>query len=219
MNSTKDPSQTTSNKRTFRRLTFSTTQKQKEYTTMKVVLVSSLLVILCSLDAVVQQVDAFTSRIVPSRVSSTTTATSLNVLPDEQRVVVTGCGVVNGCGVGKKDFFDNVVAGKSSIGKVTRFDAQYQTCQIASEIPDSIFNADDFFTNPKNVKSNDRYTHIAVAAARQALQDAKLGDTPETLQNPERVGVMIGTCFGGAETYEKETIKLFQKPERPRVCI
>jgi 3-oxoacyl-[acyl-carrier-protein] synthase II len=186
---------------------------------MKVVLVSSLL-LLCSLDHTVQRVNAFTSRIIPVVRTPTRTTSALHavVLPDEQRVVVTGCGVVNGCGVGKQDFWDNVVAGKSSIGKVTRFDAQYQTCQIASEIPDAIFHADDYFTNPKNVKSNDRYTHIAVAAARQALQDAKLGDTPETLLNPERVGVMIGTCFGGAETYEKETIKLFQKPERPRVC-
>jgi 3-oxoacyl-[acyl-carrier-protein] synthase II len=80
-----------------------------------------------------------------------------------------------------------------------------------------MFNAEDHFVNPKNVRSNDRFTHFAVAAARQALKDAGLGDTPETLQNPERVGVMVGTAFGGMETFEQETLKLAKKPERPKV--
>ena len=168
------------------------------------------------------EANAFTSSSVPSRPGQTTTkssSSSLNALPDEQRVVVTGAGVVNGCGVGKDDFFQACLAGKSSLGPVTRFDAQHQTCQIVSEIPDDMFQAADYFTNPKDAKSNDRYTHLAVAAARMALKDAGLGDTPETLEHPEKVGVMVGSAFGGVETYEKETIKLFKKPERPRVCM
>ena len=80
-----------------------------------------------------------------------------------------------------------------------------------------MFDANDHFTNPKNARSNDRYTHFAVAAARQALKDAGLGDTPETLQNPERVGVMVGSAFGGMETFEQETLKLAAKPDRPKV--
>ena len=44
-----------------------------------------------------------------------------------------------------------------------------------------------------------------------------MGDTPATLENPERVGVMVGSAFGGMETFEKETLKLAKKPERPKV--
>ncbi|GFH61272.1 hypothetical protein CTEN210_17748 [Chaetoceros tenuissimus] len=136
---------------------------------------------------------------------------------DEERVVVTGLGVVSGCGIGHEDFFQSCIDGKSSIGKVTRFDASAYPCQIGSEVPDDMFDANDHFTNPKNVKSNDRYTHFAVAAARLAMKDGKIGDTPETLENAERIGVMVGTAFGGAETFEKETLKLAKKPDRPRV--
>lgn len=136
---------------------------------------------------------------------------------DEERVVVTGLGVVSGCGIGHEDFFQSCIDGKSSIEKVTRFDASAYPCQIGSEVPDDMFDANDHFTNPKNVKSNDRYTHFAVAAARLAMKDAKIGDTPETLENAERIGVMVGTAFGGAETFERETLKLAKKPDRPRV--
>ena len=59
----------------------------------------------------------------------------------------------------------------------------------------------------------------AVAAARLALKDAKLGDTPETLENPEKCGVFVGTAFGGAETFENEVLKLHKKPERPKVRL
>nr|UAD82339.1 3-oxoacyl-[acyl-carrier-protein] synthase 2 [Chaetoceros muellerii] len=137
--------------------------------------------------------------------------------PDEQRVVVTGLGVISGCGIGHEDFFQSCIDGKSSIGKVTRFDASAYTCQIGSEVPDHMFDPNNFFINPKNVKSNDRFTHFAVAAARLALKDAKMGDTPETLENPSRIGVMVGTAFGGAETFEQETLKLAKKPDRPKV--
>ena len=145
---------------------------------------------------------------------------ALSAVPDDsKRVVVTGLGVISGCGIGADDFFTAICEGKSSIDRVKRFDIQYYPCQIASEVPDEMFDPADHFVNPKNAKSNDRYTHFAVAAARQALKDAKLGDTPETLENPERVGVMVGSAFGGMETFEQETLKLAKKPERPKVCV
>lgn len=132
-------------------------------------------------------------------------------------MVVSGLGVISGCGIGHESFFNACVEGKSSLGKVTRFDASAYTCQIGSEVPDDMFDPYDFFVNSKNAKSNDRYTHFAVAAARQALKDANVGDTPETMENRERVGCMVGTAFGGMETFERETLKLAKKPERPRV--
>lgn len=136
---------------------------------------------------------------------------------DKTRVVVTGLGVISGCGIGHSDFFQSCLDGKSSLGTVTRFDASKYPCSIGSEVPDEMFDPNDHFTNPKNVKTNDRYTHFAVAAARLALKDAGVGDTPETLENPDRIGVMIGTAFGGMETFERETLKLAAKPDRPKV--
>ena len=148
----------------------------------------------------------------------TVTSTAL-FATDAERVVVTGLGVISGCGIGHEEFFQNCLDGKSSLGKVTRFDASAYPCQIGSEVPADMFDENDFFENPKNAKSNDRYTHFAVAAARQALKDGNVGDTPETMENRERVGVMVGSAFGGMETFEKETLKLAQKPDRPKVCV
>jgi len=136
---------------------------------------------------------------------------------ERKRVVVTGLGVISGCGVTHDTFFESCLEGKSSLGTVTRFDASAYPCSIASEVPLSLFDPSDYYTNPKNMKTNDRFTHFAVAAARNALKDAGVGDTPETLPNPDRVGVMVGTAFGGVETFETETLKLAQKPDRPKV--
>ena len=62
------------------------------------------------------------------------------------------------------------------------------------------------------------FCHIyAVAAAKLALRD---GNVPEDLgESAHRLGVMVGTAFGGMETFENETIKLYSKPDRPKVCI
>ncbi len=159
------------------------------------------------------------SAFAPAHTSAKTTSlTQLYATkPDEQRVVVTGLGVVSGCGIGHEDFFQACIDGKSSLKKITRFDAANYPCQIGSEVPDDMFDPKDHFANAKNAKSNDRYTHFGVAAARLAMKDGNIGDTPETLENPERIGVMVGTAFGGAETFERETLKLAAKPERPKV--
>jgi 3-oxoacyl-[acyl-carrier-protein] synthase II len=137
---------------------------------------------------------------------------------EKRRVVVTGLGVISGCGIGADDFFKACIEGKSSLDRVKRFDISNYPCQIASEVPDEMFNANDYFTNPKNARSNDRFTHFAVAAARLALKDADIGDTAETLKiNPARIGAMVGSAFGGMETFEQQTLALAAKPDRPKV--
>ena len=148
---------------------------------------------------------------------SSSSATQLNA--EKKRVVVTGLGVISGCGIGHEDFFANVSNGVSSLRTVTRFDPTNYPCRIGSEVPDEMFVPEDHFANPKNAKSNDRFTHFAVAAARLALKDARLGDTPETLANPDRCGVFVGTAFGGVETFEREVLKLHAKPDRPKVRL
>ena len=154
-----------------------------------------------------------------SGVKTSTKASSTQLhMSDETRVVVTGLGVVSGCGIGHEDFLESCVEAKSSLDQVKRFDASAMPCTIGSEVPDEMFNPKDWFTNPKNVKSNDRFTHFAVSAARQALKDAGLGDTPETLEEPEKTGVMVGTAFGGMQTFEEQTLKLAKNPSKPKVC-
>mmetsp|Transcript_10732 Transcript_10732/g.16453 ORF Transcript_10732/g.16453 Transcript_10732/m.16453 type:complete len:465 (+) Transcript_10732:22-1416(+) len=165
------------------------------------------------LAAAADYVDAFST---PLSAGSRLTKTEL-FMSDKNRVVVTGLGVVSGCGIGHEKFFESCINGESSLDTVKRFDASAYTCQIASEVPDEMFDPKDHFLNGKNVKTNDRYTHFAVAAARMALKDAGIPDSPEEIPNPERIGVMVGSAFGGMETFEKETLKLAAKPDRPKV--
>lgn len=157
-------------------------------------------------------VEAFSVTSKNARVGSV----ALNAEDAKKRIVVTGLGVVSGCGVGHESFFESCVEGKSSLGPVSRFDASNYPCSIASEISDEMFNPADYFSNVKNVRSNDRYTHLAVAAAKLALRDGGLPDNVSE-NDPERIGVMVGTAFGGMETFERETLKLHKKPERPKV--
>ncbi|GMI43192.1 hypothetical protein TeGR_g14393, partial [Tetraparma gracilis] len=133
-------------------------------------------------------------------------------LPDAQRVVLTGLGVISGAGSTLPSFTTSVFEGRSSISSVSRFDTSTYPlpCTVASEVNE--FDPKPFFDNPKSVRSNDRYTHFAVAASKLALEDAGLPTASET---PSSLGVMIGSAFGGAETFERETLKVPPPPSPP----
>jgi len=103
--------------------------------------------------------------------------------------------VISGCGSTLPAFSSSIYGGLSSINTVTRFDLDTYptTCRVASEVTD--FDPRPFFDNVKSIKSNDRFTHFAVAAAKLALEDAGVpagGSTGE----PGNLGVMIGSAFG-----------------------
>jgi 3-oxoacyl-[acyl-carrier-protein] synthase II len=128
----------------------------------------------------------------------------LHMSIDSRRtVVVTGLGVISGCGNDVSSFWDNVAQGRCSIDRVTRFDVSDFPCQIASEVKD--FTASDHFNLAKTARTHDAYTHYAVAAAKMAVRDAGLD--METVDK-SRVGVIVGSAFGGMATYERETLKL-----------
>jgi len=137
-----------------------------------------------------------------ARGSSARTAVTMAV-DKSQVVVVTGLGVMSGVGNTLDSFWDGITTGKSSLGKITRFDVSDYTCQIGSEVPD--FVAGDFFASAKTAKSNDRFTHLAMGAARMAIDDSgiDLGKVDKT-----RFGCMVGSAFGGMQTYEDQTLKL-----------
>jgi 3-oxoacyl-[acyl-carrier-protein] synthase II len=124
------------------------------------------------------------------------------------QVVITGVGVVTSTGSGINEFWGSLKAGKSGITSVTRFDASDIASQVASEVKD--FNPEDFM-DPKEVRRNDRYTQLALAASRHALADANL--SRDNLV-PERTGVLVGSGIGGMETIEKQMTTLIERGPR-----
>src|SRR2546430_12722538 len=102
-------------------------------------------------------------------------------------------GTVTPVGLDIASTWDALTNGKSGIGRITRFDPSPYETQIAGELKG--FDASAYMDR-KDVRRTDRFTHYAVAAARQALADAKL----DTVTDPERVGTAIATGVGGLET-------------------
>jgi len=107
------------------------------------------------------------------------------------RVVVTGLGAISPFGCTTEIFWQSLVAGKSGIRKISRFDPSGLPCRIAGEIPD--FEPQDFMSK-KDARRYPRSAQIALASARLAFADA--GIQPEKM-NPERSGVVFGTGMGG----------------------
>ena len=114
-----------------------------------------------------------------------------------RRVVVTGVGVVSALGTGTEKNWSALMAGKSGIDRITRFDASELPSQIAGEVKD--FNPEDFI-DKKEVKKMDSFIHYALAAADMAMKDSGLQVTEE---NAERVGVVVGAGLGGLPAIEK----------------
>ncbi|TMB62293.1 MAG: beta-ketoacyl-ACP synthase II [Chloroflexi bacterium] len=121
-----------------------------------------------------------------------------------RRVVVTGMGMVTPLGLDVASNWDALTHGRSGIARISRFDpAPYET-QIAGEVKG--FEATQYMDR-KEVRRTDRFTHLGVAAASQALKDAGL----ETVRDPERVGTAIATGVGGLETLIREVLLMEER--------
>ncbi|MBT0893302.1 beta-ketoacyl-ACP synthase II [Geobacter hydrogenophilus] len=114
-----------------------------------------------------------------------------------RRVVVTGVGAISPLGTGNGKNWDALVAGRSGIDLITRFDASELPVKIAGEVKD--FTPEDFIEK-KEVKKMDLFIQYALAAAQFAMEDSGLQITDE---NAERVGVIVGAGLGGLPTIEK----------------
>uniref|UniRef100_UPI004038FB34 beta-ketoacyl-ACP synthase II n=1 Tax=Dialister succinatiphilus TaxID=487173 RepID=UPI004038FB34 len=117
---------------------------------------------------------------------------------EKRRVVITGMGVVSPVGIGTEEFWNALMAGKSGIGPITEFDPEGFPVRIAGEVKD--FDAVKYVGDRKAVRHMDRNVQFAVAAAKMAVEDAKLD---MSVENPDRVGTIIGTGIGGINTMEE----------------
>ena len=124
------------------------------------------------------------------------------------RVVVTGMGVVTSIGHDVETFWASLLAGRSGVRRITRFDPSEYACQIGAEVLD--WDPASFW-DAKEVRRNDRYTHFGFVAARQAVQDSGLDLSRE---DGDRVGVIIGSGIGGMATYEQQLRILAERGPR-----
>jgi 3-oxoacyl-[acyl-carrier-protein] synthase II len=123
-------------------------------------------------------------------------------------VVVTGLGIISPVGNTVPQAWDAVLAGKSGIGRVTRFDASRLSCQIAGEVKD--FDVSKYVP-PKDARRMDRFIHFGIAAGLQAWTDSGNAVTPQTA---ERFGVNFGSGIGGLPLIEATHDELLKSGPR-----
>jgi 3-oxoacyl-[acyl-carrier-protein] synthase II len=111
-----------------------------------------------------------------------------------RRVVITGLGVVAPNGIGKEDFWQALIAGKSAIRPISLFDASAYPCRVAGEITN--FRAESFML-PARVKHRGRFSQLAVAAAKLAVKDALLNANDLKKVRGDRLRIAMGTSMGG----------------------
>jgi beta-ketoacyl-acyl-carrier-protein synthase II len=128
----------------------------------------------------------------------------------QRRAVITGLGAITPLGESIPAIWENLLAGRSGVRRITRFDASGLPCQIAGEIPD--FNPTNYLDR-KDARRLARSSQIALAAALNAVKDAGL---PDQLPEPERSAVYFGTGIGGLDVYEDNN-KIFQEKGYSRV--
>ncbi|MDR2778710.1 MAG: beta-ketoacyl-ACP synthase II [Puniceicoccales bacterium] len=125
-----------------------------------------------------------------------------------KRVVVTGIGLITPVGIGTDETWKNLIDGKSGITAVTSFDASNYPCRVAGELKN--FNAADFIDS-KSIKRNDIYAIYAVAAAKLAVDDARINLNGI---DKSRIGVIVGSGIGGMSTITEQTEIFLKKGPR-----
>ncbi|NDY91612.1 beta-ketoacyl-ACP synthase II [Ideonella livida] len=120
-----------------------------------------------------------------------------------RRVVITGLGLISPVGNTVAEGWSNLLAGKSGIAPITKFDASGISCQFAGEVKG--FRLEDYIPG-KEAKAMDTFIHFGLAAAVQAVQDAGLPTGDQlTEEQAERIGCMVGSGIGGLPEIESTT--------------
>ncbi|CDM69772.1 3-oxoacyl-[acyl-carrier-protein] synthase 2 [Clostridium bornimense] len=123
----------------------------------------------------------------------------------ERRVVVTGLGALTPLGLNVEESWNGVKEGKVGIDKITLIDASEHKAKVAGELKN--FNAEEYL-GKKEAKRMDRFTQLAVIAAREAIKDS--GIDLERV-NRERFGVIVSSGIGGLGTIEEQVINKHEK--------
>jgi 3-oxoacyl-[acyl-carrier-protein] synthase II len=113
------------------------------------------------------------------------------------RVVVTGLGIISSIGIGKEDFWEHCLQGTSGIKPVQRFDVSAYRSKLGGQLPEIDFKT---FIKPANLRRMDRIGKIMVSAVRLALDDSGLDLTKE---DPNRTGLSFGTGLGSSDTVDQ----------------
>lgn len=124
-----------------------------------------------------------------------------------RRVVVTGMGMINAVGNDKESSFKAICEGECGIGNITLFDTEGHTVTIAGEVKD--FDPETVMA-PKEVKKADRFIHLGLKAAQEAMADAAFAEG----FNKERFGISAASGIGGLPTIEKNSIVLHERGPR-----
>jgi len=117
-----------------------------------------------------------------------------------RRVVVTGLGLISPVGNSVSEGWDNLLAGRSGIDTISRFDASAFACKFAGEVKG--FNVEDYLPG-KEARHMDTFIHYGLAASMQAVRDSGLpvGDAL-TEESAERIGCLVGSGIGGLPMIE-----------------
>lgn len=131
-------------------------------------------------------------------------------MSETKRVVITGLGLISPVGNDVKSSWDNIKNGRSGIAPITVFDASNLETRIAGEVKN--FDPKNHL-DPKEARRMERFSQLAVVAAREAVHDAELTITDE---NSERIAVLIGSA-GGAVLAVSENVKIYETKGPRRV--
>jgi 3-oxoacyl-[acyl-carrier-protein] synthase II len=124
-----------------------------------------------------------------------------------RRVVITGTGLLTPVGLDVQASWAALLGGRSGAGPITQFDASSHTVRFACEVKD--FDP-GLYIDRKEVKRTDRFTQFAIATAVQAMREAGLDETFDSLDS-ERFGVIVGSGIGGIHTMEEQHARLLEK--------
>jgi 3-oxoacyl-[acyl-carrier-protein] synthase II len=127
---------------------------------------------------------------------------------EKNRVVITGLGAVTPGGIGVKDTWESLVAGCSSVRKITRFDVSDLPTQFAAEVTN--FDPADFM-DFRTAKRTARFAQFAIVATDEAIHNAALDLTKEDMT---RVGIEMGTAIGGVNIVEEQSVVFHEKGYR-----
>jgi 3-oxoacyl-[acyl-carrier-protein] synthase II len=123
----------------------------------------------------------------------------------KKRVIITGMGTVSPNGIGNSQFSDAILAGKSGVGRISRFDASDIQVQIAGEVR----GFDELaWVDKRDRKHVSRVLPLALAAATEALQTAGIEPDRLSLADKRRIGVILGSG-GGSQEFTEEQYRLF----------